>query len=82
MTIKIDYDGIPRSYRDYLDLMLKEDEYVSTRLARSKPVGDTMSESDSKLRFEGVVGTSASPLTAFILAREQEQDAQYSPHPH
>ena len=29
MTIKIDYDSIPRSYREYLDLMVKEGEYLA-----------------------------------------------------
>jgi hypothetical protein len=28
MAAEIDYDSIPRSYRDYLDLMLKEGEYL------------------------------------------------------
>ena len=27
--IKIDYDSIPRSYRDYLELMQKEGEYLA-----------------------------------------------------
>ena len=29
MTVKIDYDSIPRSYRDYLDLMVSEGEYLA-----------------------------------------------------
>ena len=29
MAVNIDYDSIPRSYRDYLELMLKEGEYVA-----------------------------------------------------
>jgi len=29
MTVKIDYKSIPRSYRDYLDLMVREGEYVA-----------------------------------------------------
>ena len=29
MTIKIDYDSIPRSYRDYLEQMVKEGEYLA-----------------------------------------------------
>ena len=29
MTIKIDYDSIPRSYREYLELMVKEGEYLA-----------------------------------------------------
>ena len=29
MKIKIDYNSIPRSYRDYLELMQKEGEYLA-----------------------------------------------------
>ena len=29
MTVKIDYDSIPRSYRDYLDLMVSKGEYLA-----------------------------------------------------
>ncbi len=29
MTVKIDYDSIPRSYREYLELMEKEGEYLA-----------------------------------------------------
>ena len=29
MTIKVDYDSIPRSYREYLELMEKEGEYLA-----------------------------------------------------
>ena len=29
MAIKIDYDSIPRSYREYLELMVKEGEYLA-----------------------------------------------------
>ena len=29
MTVKIDYESIPRSYRDYLDLMVREGEYLA-----------------------------------------------------
>ena len=29
MTVKIDYDSIPRSYREYLELMVKEGEYLA-----------------------------------------------------
>ena len=29
MSIKIDYDSIPRSYREYLELMVKEGEYLA-----------------------------------------------------
>ena len=29
MTVKIDYDSIPRSYRDYLEQMVKEGEYLA-----------------------------------------------------
>jgi 4-hydroxy-3-polyprenylbenzoate decarboxylase len=29
MTVKIDYDSIPRSYREYLDLMVREGEYLA-----------------------------------------------------
>jgi hypothetical protein len=29
MTIKPDYDSIPRSYRDYLELMQREGEFVA-----------------------------------------------------
>ena len=29
MTVKIDRDSIPRSYRDYLELMQKEGEFVA-----------------------------------------------------
>ena len=29
MSVKVDYDSIPRSYRDYLDLMVREGEYLA-----------------------------------------------------
>ena len=29
MTVKIDYKSIPKSYRDYLDLMVREGEYLA-----------------------------------------------------
>ena len=29
MSVKIDYKSIPRSYRDYLDLMVREGEYLA-----------------------------------------------------
>ena len=29
MTVKIDYDSIPRSYREYLDLMVNKGEYLA-----------------------------------------------------
>ncbi|GAG18633.1 unnamed protein product, partial [marine sediment metagenome] len=29
MSVKIDYDSIPRSYRDYLDLMVREGEFLA-----------------------------------------------------
>ena len=29
MAVKIDYDSIPRSYREYLELMVKEGEYLA-----------------------------------------------------
>ena len=29
MTVKPDYDSIPRSYRDYLDLMVREGEFLA-----------------------------------------------------
>ncbi len=29
MSIKVDHSSIPRSYRDYLDLMVREGEYVA-----------------------------------------------------
>jgi hypothetical protein len=29
MSVKVDYSSIPRSYRDYLDLMVREGEYLA-----------------------------------------------------
>ncbi len=37
MTIKIDYSSIPRSYRDYLELMQREGEYLA--MAKSFGIG-------------------------------------------
>ena len=30
MTVKIDYKSIPKSYRDYLDLMVREGGFVTS----------------------------------------------------
>ena len=31
MTVKIDYDSIPRSYREYLELMVSKGEYLALK---------------------------------------------------
>ena len=42
MTVKIDYDSIPRSYREYLELMVKEGKLTDICDLMQKELGKKM----------------------------------------